>query len=77
MEFPLLEDLNLSNNNLSNISGLKELKAPKLRILNLNNNGISNLDIFRQLTFPLEELYLEGNNIKILEFLLKLIFWKI
>ena len=64
MEFPLLEDLNLSNNNLSNISGLKELKAPKLRILNLNNNGISNLDIFRQLTFPLEELYLEGNNIK-------------
>ena len=40
MDLPLLENLNLSNNNLSNISGLKELKAPKLKVLDLSNNTL-------------------------------------
>ena len=63
MDLPLLEYLNLSNNNLSNISGLKKLKAPKLKVLDLSNNEIDNIEVFRELTFPLEELYLKGNNI--------------
>ena len=56
--------MNLSNNNLSDITELKNLVAPKLRILDLSNNNIENIDVFKELNFPLEELYLNGNKIE-------------
>ena len=58
---PNLEILNLSSNNLTDISELKELKAPKLRILYLIGNKITNFEVFKDLDFPLKELYLESN----------------
>ena len=67
MTFLYLENLNLSNNNLLDISELKKLKAPKLKILDLSYNNINNLDIFKELDFPLEELYLKGNQINEIE----------
>ena len=63
-EFNNLENLNLSSNGISDISPLKNLKAPKLRILDLSCNHINNLDIFRELTFNLEELYIKRNEIE-------------
>ena len=66
-KFPNLENLNLSSNNLTDISELKKLKAPKLKILDLSDNSIQNIDIFKELDFPLEELYLEGNGINNIE----------
>ena len=62
LELPDLENLNLSHNNLSDISGLAKLKSP-IKILDLSYNNLSNLDSFRKFTFPLEELYLKGNPI--------------
>ena len=66
-KFPNLENLNLSSNNLTDISELKKLEAPKLKILDLRDNSIQNIDIFKELDFPLEELYLEGNGINNIE----------
>ena len=61
--FPNLENLNLSNNNLSDISELKNLTAPKLRILDLSNNNIEDIKVFKEVDFVLEELNLKGNPI--------------
>ena len=63
-EFSELENLNLSSNDISDISPLKNLKSPKLRILDLSDNNIKNLDIFRELQFNLEALYIKGNQIE-------------
>ena len=73
LNYPNLENLNLTQNNLSDISGLKKLNAPKLKILDLSNNNITNLEVFKELNFQLEELYLEKNQNEIenLEIFLK------
>ena len=63
MELPYLENLNLSHNNLSDISGLEKLNSPNLKILDLSYNNLRNLNSFRKFTFPLEQLYLKGNPI--------------
>ena len=63
-EFSELENLNLSCNDISDISALKNLKSPNLRILDLSDNNIKNLDIFRELQFNLEALYIKGNQIE-------------
>ena len=60
---PNLENLNLKSNNLSDISGLKNLNAPKLKILDLSDNNIKDLEPFKEFKFPLEELYLKNNPI--------------
>ena len=70
-QFPNLENLNLSNNNLSDISELKKLLVPNLKILDLSGNQIEDLEVFRELNFKLEELYLKGNSIKNLKIFLE------
>ena len=64
IEFPNIEKLVLSNNNLTDISGLEKLKAPNLKILDLSYNNIDNLEVFKKLDFPLEKLNLDSNKIK-------------
>ena len=73
LNFPNLENLNLTQNNLSDISDLKKLNAPKLKILDLSYNNIQNLEEFKDLKFQLKELYLtkNGNEIKNLEIFLE------
>ena len=66
--FKKLEELNLSKNDLIDISPLKELKAPKLKKLDLSNNKIENLtgttNSLKEYNFPqLEELNLSYNNL--------------
>jgi len=63
-DYPNLINLNLSNNNLTDISELKKLRAPNLKILDLSNNNIKDLDVFKEVNFVLEELYLNGNFIE-------------
>ena len=70
-QFPNLENLNLSNNNLSDISELKKLLVPNLKILDLSGNQIEELEVFGELNFQLEELYLKGNSIKNLKIFLE------
>ena len=66
--FRKLEELTLSNNDLIDISPLKELKAPKLKKIDLSHNKIENVtgttDPFKDYIFPqLEELNLSYNNL--------------
>ena len=63
-EFPNIEKLVLSNNNLTDISILEKLKTPNLKILDLSHNNIDNLEVFKMLNFPLEKLNLDSNKIK-------------
>ena len=62
-KYPNLEYLNLSRNNLTDLSFLKDLKAPKLKKLDLSFNKIERLDVFMELNFPLEELYIQENDL--------------
>ena len=66
--FPNLEYLNLSNNNITDLSELRVLKAPQLKKLDLSNNKLNNINILMELKYPLEELDLEGNDIDSSEF---------
>ena len=66
--FRKLEELNLSNNDLIDISPLKVLKAPHLKKIDLSHNKIENVtgttDPFKDYNFPqLEELNLSYNNL--------------
>ena len=66
--FRKLEELNLSNNDLIDISLLKVLKAPHLKKIDLSHNKIENVtgttDPFKDYNFPqLEELNLSYNNL--------------
>ena len=55
--------LNLSNNNIENITALQNFKAPKLEKLDLSYNSIINIDILENLKYPLKELDLRYNAI--------------
>ena len=71
IEFKKLKNLDLSNNNISNISALKSIKFINLEILDLSNNKISDIDVLEKVSFKgLKELNLNNNkitNINILE----------
>ena len=71
IEFKKLKNLDLSNNNISNISALKSIKFKNLEILDLSNNKISDIDVLEKVSFKgLKELNLNNNkitNINILE----------
>ena len=58
-----LEELILSNNNISNIDDLINLSCPKLNKLNLEHNNIRNINILQNIDFPIEELDLSSNRI--------------
>ena len=59
--FPELKNLNLSNNNLEDLSDLRALIAPKLEQLDLSYNKLQNIDILEELNFALKNINLEGN----------------
>ena len=59
--FPKLTYLNLSNNNLEDLSDLRALIAPKLEQLDLSYNKLQNIDILKELNFALKNINLEGN----------------
>nr|WP_314498884.1 COR domain-containing protein [uncultured Chryseobacterium sp.] len=61
-----LEYLNVSNNKLTNLSGLNKLQ--NLKIAHLNNNEITTVESLEKMT-DLEELYLSNNKIENLDFL--------
>ena len=71
IEFKKLKNLDLSNNNISNINALKSIKFKNLEILDLSNNKISDIDVLEKVSFKgLKELNLNNNkitNINILE----------
>jgi len=67
-DFPQLEELNLSNNKLININGLKSFKTPKLKKIDLSHNLITiitdNNNSPKYYDFPqLEELNLSNNSL--------------
>jgi len=68
IQFKKLKELNLSNNDLIDISPLKDLKAPKLKKIDLSHNQIriisDNNNSSKYYDFPqLEELNLSYNNL--------------
>ena len=68
IEFKELKELNLSNNNISDIKAFEKAKFDNLEILNLNCNQIWNLKILEKVNFKqLSELYLSSNFISDIE----------
>ena len=70
LNLKILERLNLSYNNISNIDCFKKMELPKLTILNLSHNKIKNINVFTKVKYPLEQLDLSYNiinNIDIFE----------
>ena len=61
MQLTCLEQINLSNNKLTNLVGIEQLQ--NLREINAQNNNISNLHAELQDIYGLESLILIGNPI--------------
>ena len=67
--------LNLTNNNISDISILEKVKFEKLEKLFLDNNKIYDINVLSKVRLKeLKELYLNGNNISNIEILEKVNF---
>ena len=60
-----IEFLYLSNNNISEITELKNFKTPKLKYLDLSCNSIKNIDIFQKIKFQNYHIKMMKNIIKI------------
>ena len=56
-----ITSLNLSNNNIEDITALEKFRAPYLEELDLSYNSIRKIDIFEKLKYPLKELDLRYN----------------
>jgi len=70
LKFEELEQLILTNNNISNIEALKDFHCPKLKKLIFDHNNIRNINILQDIKFSLEDLDFSSNridNIKVLE----------
>ena len=62
IDFSNLEQLWLSNNNITDINILEKTYFPKLQTLDLSDNKISNIDIFENVNFNnLRKLWLNNN----------------
>jgi Leucine-rich repeat (LRR) protein len=65
INFKYLEEMNLGNNNISNLEELKNLKSPNLKVLNLNNNKIKDVTPLKSTSLPkLQKLDLSFNKIQ-------------
>ena len=72
IHFPNLKDLDISKNNIKDISPLKNIDTSNLEYLYMNDNKIENIDNFDSLNLTkLIELGLQNNNIKNVSPLLK------
>lgn len=72
ISFPRLKDLDISKNNIGNISSLKNLDTSNLESLKMNDNKIENIDVLESLNLTkLIELGLQNNNLKSVSPLLK------
>ena len=56
LEFKNLEEIDLSNNNISNIEALKDFSAPKLKKIDLSFNKISNIKVLKELSQDKKDL---------------------
>ena len=77
VEFNNLEEINLSNNNISDIEFVKDFNAPKLKKLDLSFNKISNispLKDFAKINNRIEKINLNNNSINNIEILKSNIF---
>ena len=64
IEFKELKNLDLNNNNISNIKVLENAKFPKLEILELGKNKISDINVLGKVAFKeLKELFSKNNKI--------------
>ena len=63
IEFKNLVELNISNNNISNIEPLKRMKSPNLKKIDISYNPIENIDAIKQMKAKIEEINLENTNI--------------
>ena len=50
VEFKNLEELNISNNNLTNIDSLKNFKSPKLKKIDLSFNKLNDISVFKEIS---------------------------
>ena len=65
ISFSNLKDLNLSHNQIKDISSLKYLETSNLKYLNLNYNDIEDIEILERINLTsLTELQLQNNNLK-------------
>ena len=62
LEFKNLEEIDLSNNNISNIEALKDFSTPKLKKIDLSFNKITDIKILKELSQEKKEL--ENINLK-------------
>ena len=66
IKFNQLNELNLSYNQISDISILEKVNFKELKELNLNNNEISDISILEKVNFTeLKKLYLSRNKYQI------------
>ena len=67
LEFKNLEEIDLSNNNISNIEALKDFSTPKLKKIDLSHNKISDIKVLKEISQEkneLENINLKNNLIK-------------
>ena len=73
VNYPYLEKLDISQNNITNISMLDKCRFKELKYFNISNNKINDITVLKEFKFQkLEELYLNQNNICNLEPLTKM-----
>ena len=78
IEFKELKELNLKENNISDIKPLETAKFYKLEILDLSKNNISDINSFEKVNFiELKKLYLFDNKISDINVLEKVKFMKL
>ena len=68
INFKYLEEIDLGNNNITNLDELKNLKSPNLKVINLTNNKIKDVEPLKYTSFPkLKKLDLSFNKIEDIE----------
>ena len=75
LDYKYLEEIDLSNNNISNLEEMKNLNSPNLKIINLKNNKIEDIEPLKKMNSSnIKKLDLSHNkiiNVKPLEEIMK------